>query len=177
MENVSFIGQPPPEPTVAQAQGPLVFDASILEDQEAWDILREDIKQNHIEYVFPDGLTQPDLLEECRALTQLTDFDTMYDLTMQMLEKKPIHINLINYDGSKTELCNFYVVDRYMNLRGIEAIDQFPCLVTWLTEFMAAHISKKSPLPGKSAPQAQAAASAGGKKTKREKKAKTAPAT
>ena len=165
MEKRSFIGQIPPEPMVSPQ--PVVIDASILDMQETFDILREDVKQNHIEYIFPDGLAQIDLIEECRALTQLNDFDTMYDLTMQMLEKKPLVINLINHDGSRTELCNFYVVDRYMNLRGIEAINQFPCLVTWLTEFMAAYISKKSPLPGRDQPQPQAATKKGGNRTKK----------
>lgn len=135
--------------------------------QDAFDALREDVKQNRIEFVFPEGLNQPDLIEECRALTRLDDFDTMYDLTMQMLEKKPVVINLINYDDSRTELCNFYVVDRYMKLRGIEAINQYPCLVTWLAEFMAAHISKKFPQPMKNQPQTQAAEKTGGKKPKK----------
>jgi hypothetical protein len=137
----------------------LALDASIFDHAETHRIVREDIKQNRIEYVFPDGVNQIDLIEECRALTMLEDFDTMYDLTMQMLAGKPIIINIKNYNGSKSELCGFQVVDRYQNLRGIETIDEYPCLVTWLTEFIGAYIEKKYPLPTQkpSRPQAYAA--------------------
>jgi len=167
MDNPNFIGQIPSEPTVSQE--PLSFDASILDMQDMLDALREDIKMNRVEYIFPDGLAQVDLLEECRALTQLTDFDTMYDLTMQMLEKKTLVILLKNDDGSKTELCSFYVVDKYMNLRGIEAINSYPCLVTWLTEFMAAYVSKKFPTPGQSQSQVQESKKESGKKVQKKK--------
>jgi hypothetical protein len=128
----------------------LALDASVLDQEEVHEIIREDIKRNKIEYIFPDGLAHVDILEECRALTRLDDFDTLYDLTMQMLVGKPLIINIKNLDGSKEELCNFQVVDRFMDLRGVEVIDTYPWLVTWLTEFMAAHIAKKYPVPGKS---------------------------
>jgi hypothetical protein len=131
----------------------LALDASVLDMREAHEIIRDDVKQNRIEYVFPDGFNQVDLIEECRALTMLDDFDTMYDLTMQMLVGKPVTINVKNLDGSKTELCSFQVIDRYQNLRGVEAINEYPCLVTWLTDFVGAHILKKYPTPGVSLPQ------------------------
>jgi hypothetical protein len=150
----------------------LALDASVLDHVETHKIIRDDIKQNRIEYIFPDGLNQVDLLEECRALTMLDDFDTMYDLTMQMLVGKPVVINIKNIDGSKTELCSFQVVDRYQNLRGVEAIDKYPCLVTWLTEFIGVHILKKSPLPGKNPSQSQAAEKQSGKKTRSTRKIK-----
>jgi hypothetical protein len=168
MENPNFIGQIPPETVVSQ--GPIIFDASLLDMGEEFDALREDIKLNRIEYIFPDKLAQVDLIEECRALTQLNDFDIMYDLTMQMLEKRTVVINLKNDDGSRTELANFYVVNKYMNLRAFAVINEFPCLVTWLVEFMATHISKKLPTPGKSQLQAQES-----KETKGSKKAKKKP--
>jgi len=171
MNEQNFIGQIPPELTVASQ--PIIIDASVLDMQETFGIIREDVRQNRVEYIFPDGLTQVDLIEECRALTQLDDFDTIYDLTMQMLDKKSVIINIKNLDGSKTELCSFHVVDRYMNLRGVEAINEFPCLVTWLTEFVAAYISKKFPRPGKSQPRAQdSGTTESGKKTKKLKKPK-----
>jgi hypothetical protein len=129
----------------------LALDASVLDHAETHKIIRDDIKQNRVEYVFPDGLNQVDLLEECRALTMLDDFDNMYDLTMQMLVGKPVTINIKNLDGSKTELCSFQVVDRYQDLRGVEAINEYPWLVTWLAEFIGAYISKKYPLPPKKA--------------------------
>jgi hypothetical protein len=133
---------------VAPPRAFLALDASVLDNAEADQITREHVRQNLVEFIFPDGLNQVDLLEECRALTMLDDFDTMYDLTMQMLVGKPVVINIKNSDGSKTEICNFQVVDRYQNLRAIEAIDDYPCLVTWLAEFMGALIGKKFPTPG-----------------------------
>jgi hypothetical protein len=144
----------------------LALDASVLDHAETHKILRDDIKQNRVEYVFPDGFNEVDLLEECRALTMLDDFDTMYDFTMQMLAGKPVTIMMKNLDGSKTELCNFQVVDRYQNLRGIDAINEYPCLVTWLTEFIGAYLLKKFPLPGKNLSQPQAAKKPSGKQTR-----------
>jgi hypothetical protein len=143
----------------------LALDASVLDQREEYRIVRDDIKRNRVEYIFPEGFNQVDLLEECRALTMLDDFDTMYDFTMQMLAGKPVTVNIKNLDGSKTEICSFQVIDRYQNLRGVEAIDEYPCLVTWLTEFIGAHIAKKFPLPGKQQPQPQAAGKPGGKPT------------
>jgi hypothetical protein len=161
----SAVGVTPP-------RGFLALDASVLDHAETHKIVREDIKQNRIEYIFPDGFNRVDLLEECRALTMLDDFDTMYDLTMQMLVGKPVTINIKNIDGSKTELCSFQVVDRYQNLRGVEAIDEYPWLVTWLTEFIGAQLSKKYPTPTRSLPQSQESDKTDGSKTPstREKK-------
>jgi hypothetical protein len=154
----------------------LALDASVLDRAETHKIIRDDIKQNRVEYVFPDGLNQVDLLEECRALTMLDDFDTMYDLTMQMLVGKPVAVNIKNLDGSKTELCSFQITDRYQNLRGVEAVNEYPCLVTWLTEFIGAHISKKYPIPGRNLSQPQESEKPGDKTTRttRGKKRKTA---
>jgi hypothetical protein len=149
-----------------------VIDASIFDMMETHEIVKEDVKQNRVEYRFPDGLNQIDLIEECRALTKLDDFDTMYDVTMQMLEGKPLVILIKNMDGSRTELCNFQVIDRYMDLRGVEAINSYPYLVNWLTEFIGAYISKKYPTPGRTAPQAQASTN-----TKKRPKKKTGAAT
>jgi hypothetical protein len=133
---------------VAPPRAFLALDASVLDQAETHRILKEDVKQNRVEYIFPEGFSQVDLLEECRALTMPDDFDTMYDLTMQLLTGKPVTVNIKNLDGSKTELCRFQVVDRYQNLRGVEAINEYPCLVTWLTEFISAYLSKKYPTPG-----------------------------
>jgi hypothetical protein len=134
-----------------------LLDASILDDLEEHKVAREEIKHSNIEYIFPSGFNQLDLFEECRALALLEDFDAMYDITMQMLENRGVIINIKNKDGSKTQLCSFHVVDRFQNLRGVEAIDDFPVLLTWLVEFAGAHLLKKYPLPGISQPQSQAA--------------------
>jgi len=157
-----------PEKTIQEAVKEIpksfILDASVFDMQETYEIMKEDIKQNRIEFQFVEGLNQVDLIEECRALTQLDDFDIMYDLTMQMLEGKPLLILIKNFDGSKTVLANFQITDRYMNLRGQEAIDRYPVLVTWLTEFIGAHISKKFPMPMQTQPQPQASKKRRGKK-------------
>ena len=124
------------------------LDASILDDRETYEAVATDIKQNRIEFLFPIGVNDADLREECRILTQLDDFDAMYDFTMQLLVGKDLVINLTNYDGTKTQLAAFHIVDLYQNLRGVEAINNYPILVTWLTEFIAGMLVKKLPLPG-----------------------------
>jgi hypothetical protein len=135
-----------------------ILDASVLDMAEAHRIVAEDIKLNRIIFKFPAGLNKLDLFEECRILTKLDDFDAMYDYTMRKLEGKPVEICIKNYDGSTSELCSFQVTDVYQDLHGIDAIDEHPVIVTWLTEFLGADLLKKYPLPGRSQlPQPQEA--------------------
>jgi hypothetical protein len=129
-----------------------ILDASVLDMAETHRIVAEDIKQNRIVYKFPAGLNKLDLFEECRILTKLDDFDAMYDYTMRKLEGKPVGIYIKNYDDTQTELCSFQVVDMYQNLHGIDAIDEHPIIVTWLTEFLGADLLKKYPVPGGNQP-------------------------
>ena len=152
----------------------LTLDASILDMEETHEIMREDVKQNRIIYEFPEGLNQVDVFEEARALTTLEDFDAWYDLAMQMLAGKPVAIHITNLNGSKSELCAFQVTDRYMNLRGVDAISEYPWIVVWMVEFIKGHVSKKFPLPGAGPSRPQAAESASGKKTKKKKAEQTA---
>jgi hypothetical protein len=140
-----------------------ILDATVLEMEEAREIIREDVKQNRVTYEFPEGLNQPDIFEECRALTTLEDFDAWYDLSMQMLVGKPVVISILNLDGTGSELCAFQVTDRHMNLRGVDAISEYPWLVVWMVEFIKGYVSKKFPLPGKSLPQPQAVENRSGK--------------
>jgi hypothetical protein len=128
-----------------------VLDASVLELEESNRIMREDVKQNRMVYEFPSGFNKLSLFEECRALTMLDDFQTMYDITMQMLVNKDLVIKMRNDDGTVTTLVEVHVTDRFQDLRGCEAIDKYPVLITWLAEFMAAELRKKYPLPGKEA--------------------------
>ena len=128
-----------------------VLDAEVLELSEVHKIIREDVKQTRMIYEFPSGYNKLSLFEECRALTLLDYFETMYDVTMQMLVDKDLRIKIRNNDGSTTTLCEFHIVDRYQDLRGVDEIDKYPVLITWLTEFMAAELLKKYPLPGKEA--------------------------
>jgi hypothetical protein len=128
-----------------------ILDASVLDDVDVHEVVRDDIKQNRIQFFFPKGLNRLDLLEECRAISNSKDFDLMYDITMQMLEGKPLVILSVCDDGSRRELCSFQVTDKYMDLRGIDVIDASPCLVNWLTEFIGAYLVKKYPIPSQSA--------------------------
>jgi len=129
----------------------LALDASSLEFEEAHKAIREDIKQSRMIYEFPSGFNKLSLFEECRALTMLDDFQAMYDITMQLLVDKDLTIKMRNNDGSVTTLCEVHVTDRFQNLRGVDVIDKYPILVTWLAEFIAADLLKKYPLPGKEA--------------------------
>jgi hypothetical protein len=144
MPIVNFIDQMS-EPTVSQS--PSFIDGSILDIDERLETFRDDVKMNRIEFFFPDGLAEVDLKVECKALTQLKDFETMYDYTMQAMEKKGVVINIINYDGTRTEIARFYVPNKFMYLRDVPAIRMYPQLITWLTEFMAAYIGRKFPMP------------------------------
>jgi hypothetical protein len=128
-----------------------VLDASVLELEEAHKVIREDVKQTRMVYEFPAGFNKLPLFEECRALTRLDDFETMYDVTMQMLVGKDVRIKLRGNEGYEETLCEFHVTERFQDLRGVDAIDRYPIIVTWLTEFMAAELLKKYPLPGKRA--------------------------
>ena len=169
MINTEFLQE-----TAGAGQAAVTLDATALITDEYYDSLREDIKQNSMVYEFPEGLNQVDILEECRALTMLEDFDTWFDLTMQMLAGKPAHISLIERDGTKTLLCAFQVTGRHMDLRGVDAIAKFPWLVVWMVEFIKSHVSKKFPLPGKNQSRQQAAENEGDRKAKKKAAGQTA---
>lgn len=151
---------------VAKPKQFMVLDASVMDQAEVHEIVREDIRRNHIEYVFPDGINKVDIFEECRALTMLDDFDTIYDLTMQMLVGKPLTIVMKFDDGTKEELATIQIVDRGQNLRGYDIIDEYPVLITWLTEFVSASLLKKYPPLVKNRKQAQVAEKVSDKKNK-----------
>lgn len=126
------------------------LDASVLRGNEIEDTVRYNIQHNNILFEFPDGFTQLRLIEECRALNCLDvsdpdNFDMMYDITMQMLVGKPVFIYFIDEKDEKHEVTRFVVTDRYMNLRGVDMIDEYPVLVNWLVEFVAGYLGKKYP--------------------------------
>jgi hypothetical protein len=151
-----------------------ILDAAILDMEDTHKVVRDDVKQNRIEYFFPGGLNKVDLFEECRALTALEDFDTMYNLTMLLLEDKDVVIRIKNYDDSKTELAQIHVVDKDQNLRGYDVIDEYPVLITWLAEFIAGMLLKKYPVPG---PNQQPQPQAPNQRKKRTKKTPSTPET
>lgn len=125
------------------------LDSSILKGKEQEEGLKISVQQEKIRFEFPQGFTQLRLIEECRALNALdvTDpdnFDLMYDITMQMLIGKIVAITFV--EGNKsTELARFVVTDRYMNMRSIDIIDEYPVLMNWLVEFIAGYLGKKFP--------------------------------
>lgn len=125
------------------------LDASALRNREYVDVVKMDVQQNRIRFEFPDGLNQLRLIEECRAVNALDmsnpdNFDLMYDMTIQMLIGKPAFVYYIE-DNKKVEMAHFVVTDRYMNLRSIDIIDEYPILVNWLVEFVAGMLAKKFP--------------------------------
>lgn len=125
------------------------LDASVLRNKEYEEVIRIDVQQNRIRFEFPEGYNQLRLIEECRAINALDvsdpdNFDLMYDMTVQMLVGKPVFIYYIDED-KKTEIARFVITNRYMNLRNIDIIDEYPVLVNWLVEFMAGMLGKKFP--------------------------------
>ena len=125
------------------------LDASILRNRELDDIIKVDVQQNKIRFEFPDGFNQLRLIEECRAINALDmdnpdNFDLMYDMMIQMLVAKPVFVYYIE-DNKKTELAHFVITNRYMNLRSVDIIDEYPVLVNWLVEFVAGMLAKKYP--------------------------------
>ena len=125
------------------------LDASVLRNKEYEEVIKLDVQQNRIRFEFPDGYNQLRLIEECRAINALDvsdpdNFDLMYDMTVQMLTGKPVFIYYLE-EGKKTEIARFVITNRYMNLRNIDIINEYPILVNWLVEFMAGMLGKKFP--------------------------------
>ena len=133
-----------------------ILDSAVLTYEEETKIVRENIKQNCIVFEFTAGVNQLDLLEECRALTQLEDFDAMFDIAVQLLVGKELVIYIRDERGKLHEVCRFVVTDRQQDWRSIQFIDDFPVVVTWLAEFVAAMLLKKYPEPGKNLASPQA---------------------
>lgn len=125
------------------------LDASSVQVSEQEESLKRLVQKERISFEFPQGFTQLRLIEECRAINALDvadpdNFDLLYDITMQMLVGK---IVVINYkEGSKKEeIARFVVTNRYMNMRGVDIIDEYPIIMNWLVEFIAGYLGKKFP--------------------------------
>lgn len=127
----------------------IFLDASILKGRQADEQEKIDVQQNKIKFEFPNGFSEIRLIEECRAINALDvsvpeNFDLMYDITMQMLNGKPVFIFFV--EGSKkTEVARFVVTSRYMDLRGVPFINSYPVAVNWLVEFISGYLGKKYP--------------------------------
>ena len=125
------------------------LDASVLKGKEQEERLKVSVQQEKIRFEFPQGFAQLRLIEECRALNALDvtnpdNFDLMYDITMQMLVGKIVAIDFVE-GNQKEEIARFVVTDRYMNMRSIDIIDEYPVMVNWLVEFIAGYLGKKYP--------------------------------
>ena len=151
------------------AEQKIFLDASILKDRGTERLQELDVRQNRIRFLFPDGFQRLRLIEECRALNAADvrdpdNFDLMYDIMMQMLAGKPVHVLYTDAKGTEHRVANFLVTDRYMNLRNIPFVDAYPVIVNWLVEYVAAMLSKKYP---RSLKDIQAAVSASEERMKR----------
>jgi hypothetical protein len=123
----------------------LKLDASATEYLEVDELVKRDIELNRIEFIFPDGFNQVPIVEECRVLTKLNDFDSVYELMMKMLADKTVIINLKDSGGSFKTVAQFHITNKDMDLRGVEFLAQNPIVVNWMTNFVAGHLAKKYP--------------------------------
>jgi len=135
---------------IYMAEQRLFLDASVLKDRGAEMMQELDVKRHRIRFLFPDGLQRLRLIEECRALNASDvrdpdNFDLMYDIMMQMLAGKPVHVLYTDAKGAEHLVANFLVTDRYMNLRHVPFVDAYPVVVNWMVEYIAAMLAKKFP--------------------------------
>ena len=101
---------------------PLILNASVLDNATQFERIAKDLEMNRVTFEFPEGFTDIPLIEECRAISEANNpeaFDLLYDITMQLLVGKCVHITLKNYDDRVIKFCSFVVTNRYMNLRSI----------------------------------------------------------
>ena len=125
-----------------------ILDSSILQDQEEYDILKEEIKQNRVIFEFPGGINDIDVLDRCRMLCATDNFEVCYETVLEMLEGKPVRVSLRNYDNKTVSLhSEFQIVNKDMDLKSIPALNEYPIIVNWLVEFIVGLELKKFPLP------------------------------
>ena len=125
-----------------------ILDSSILQDQEEYDILKEEIKQNRVIFEFPGGINDIDVLDRCRMLCATDNFEVCYETVLEMLEGKPVRVSLRNYDNKTVSLhSEFQIVNKDMDLKAIPALNEYPIIVNWLVEFIVGLELKKFPLP------------------------------
>lgn len=138
------------EDTITGFKKPRSFmiDSSVLQNQEEFDAIKEEIKQHRVIFEFPEGMNDIDLLDRCRMLCSTDDFETCYHTVIAMLEGKPVRILLRNYDNeTKTLFAEFQVVNKDTDLKCIPALNDYPIIVNWLVEFLVGLELKKFPLP------------------------------
>ena len=148
----------------------IFLNASILDEAHRIDIMRNEVKMNRIQFSFPEGYADIPVLEECRVLEDIENFDLMFDVVMQKLTGKPVIIYLKDDTGKAKEVSRFIVTGRYMNLMGVPFIAKYPVVVTWMLDFIQVEFLKKYPLPPESWDELEARL-----KTQHSRKEVTAP--
>lgn len=145
-----------------------IVDSSVLQNQEEYDAIKEEIKEHRVIFEFPGGVNDIDLLTRCRMLCSSDNFDLCYETVLEMLEGKPVKISLRNYDNVTTTLfAEFQVVNKDMDLKSVPVLNEYPIIVNWMVEFIVGLELKKFPLPLRSSSESQVKAE---KKSKRQKK-------
>ena len=145
-----------------------VLDSSILQDQEEYDAIKEEIKQHRVIFEFPGGMNEIDLLSRCRMLTATDNFDLCYETVLEMLEGKPVKISLRNYDNiSTSHFAEFQIVNKDMDLKAVPVLNEYPVIVNWLVEFIVGLELKKFPLPLRSSSDLKIKAEEKSKKTRK----------
>jgi len=151
-----------------------IVDSSVLQNQEDFDIIKDEIKHHRVIFEFPDGVNDIDLLDRCRMLCATDDFEICYETVLAMLEGKPVRVSLRNYDNVTTSLfAEFQVVNKEMDLKSIPALNDYPIVVNWLVEFIVGLELKKFPLPMPTSTISEKTdAEAGKKETKKKRTSK-----
>lgn len=129
---------------------PFILDYSVKDNFEFHEIIKNDIQKNKIRFEFPDGFAKIPIIEECRAVSEYGNpeqFDLLYDIVMQLLIGKAVEIKLLNTSGKYYTLCQFIVTNKFMDLRGVPELNEFPIIVMWMVDFIVCSLSKKYPVP------------------------------
>ena len=154
--------------TGAKPPRSFILDSSVLQDQEEYDAVKEEIKEHRVIFEFPGGMNDIDLLSRCRMLCSTDNFDLCYETVIEMLEGKPVKISLKNYDNKTTTLfAEFQIVNKDMDLKAVPVLNEYPIIVNWLVEFVVGLELKKFPLPLRSSSESQVKAETKEKKTKK----------
>ena len=148
-----------------------ILDSSVLENQEEFDAIKEEIKQHRVVFEFPGGMNDIDLLDRCRMLFSTDNFDLCYETVLEMLAGKPVKISLKNYDNVTTSLfAEFQIVNSDMDLKSIPALNEHPIIVNWLVEFIVGLELKKFPLPLQTSIETETTPPKAGRKERKNKK-------
>jgi hypothetical protein len=111
----------------------MILDASTVKGIGEYLAVREDVKLNRIEFVFPRGRADADLLEKCRAISNIDDFSAGYAFSVLSCAETELVVNIKDGHGSVKELCRVMPAD-WPALRDVEMIDKYPVLIVWLTD-------------------------------------------